>query len=1305
MFEYAKKHNHTFMVAYDYRVAEGVPIKKKFASYPSCGDFLLKTFEKTNGKYFYEIIAEGRPCKLFLDVEWYGPRDTEGRVIRHLVDELISFVKVRRCAAQQPHHFAEAARHCDSEQFFVASPEVLPAHFRTIIQLIRTVTQDKHGLDLEVRVLTGSRMTEKGFKNSYHVVGTNLGFASSCSTGPLHAFVHDFANAHKDDPLFFSNQKSIIDMSVYSRNRQLRTPFSCKLGDTNETALQPLIQWWGTDIADAFVTHKAADLPIIIQNEDVRSTAAAANATKQGARRDGGNLSQPLATVPVLATKVQQLQALLDAAGSEGCQVTSHAIPTACRGVQKISCKNLGTRVCLVSEGEKHVNNNAWLKVDESGRVHYGCHGAGCKIKGPKYIGTLDEMLPGSDVSSAYTVEVNSSMVAMEVDGDAAPSPSASDESFDECASACLSHASSSSSRSNAEFECAMYTAVIRELALMGPVDTPEEASAIVSLAVKAAGGQNSGHAFDSLVSAATEWLYRSFDVRSEAFAVARKAAKFSQDVSVEACTVSLAQLWRTRRAMPGWIKLRRDAEKPANGHVREMTSDKFERSVCPFSTQVRSMVLFARLCWPNNKDRILELVRHSFKSCGLKCENAFESLWSVQSDPTTSAEFVDCILEELYIMEQPFLRNVLPRIMTPLIDCNSSGFGDLQVARYELSQDELTFWLDTEDHTKSTIAYRLSFCTGDITSPNGNGIIHNMYGMRAFFEQDGNINLMAELLAERGMARKMRFDEDDMQWRIYDEAHGVWRHPQTRYQPEGIVSACIHELLEPLKELEFFFGRELVWERRTVEFSETREGEAVQEAVVPDDSCSQASFSVGSKRSRSTASYLSRMYKSRLSLALKRYGQNPRDQTEILKMLQHKVIFSFSTKQKPYLLCCANGLVDLRTGEFIGKPSPDDFITQMCPIKYEAAADTTSALELFADYFPIEEFPDQSELITFVQQYVGYCLTMETNLQLCLFLYGNGSNGKSIWLQMLNDVFGKELCHSIPVESLNKARGQNNDSLHDARHARLVTLSETDGPALLNEAVFRTLVCGETITNKAIYQKETNFKPHMKLLFMANDRPQFAQKKSTFCTSRRIAYLRFRKIFVDTTRLQDRMEAEALKKAGGKECLIQTKDPAYYSKCVAGKETSFLKFFINGARDYYANNMYIKVPDTMFNVEAEEAFDMQTALEAFVTERLYLSTGSVLFVADLYDLFRANSIGLGAGIKFESYNVIKFGTDLASTIEQRKAKCSAWAGADIYKKQVKHATKRGMAWMNLACRSEQQLLPENRFAAPKPMD
>ncbi len=48
--------------------------------------------------------------------------------------------------------------------------------------------QGKHGMDLDIMVLEGSRLKSPGvFKNSYHVVATNVAVASN--TGPLRALV------------------------------------------------------------------------------------------------------------------------------------------------------------------------------------------------------------------------------------------------------------------------------------------------------------------------------------------------------------------------------------------------------------------------------------------------------------------------------------------------------------------------------------------------------------------------------------------------------------------------------------------------------------------------------------------------------------------------------------------------------------------------------------------------------------------------------------------------------------------------------------------------------------------------------------------------------------------------------------------------------------------------------------------------------------------------------------------------------------------------------------------------------------
>ena len=106
MYEQAELQGHKFMVASDYLV--GKDVKKMFASYPSSGDFIQQTFLKTEDKNFYEVIREGKPCKLFLDIEWIGQDDSERTVIRHLVDKLNAYTKVKREA--NLHNIADSSK-------------------------------------------------------------------------------------------------------------------------------------------------------------------------------------------------------------------------------------------------------------------------------------------------------------------------------------------------------------------------------------------------------------------------------------------------------------------------------------------------------------------------------------------------------------------------------------------------------------------------------------------------------------------------------------------------------------------------------------------------------------------------------------------------------------------------------------------------------------------------------------------------------------------------------------------------------------------------------------------------------------------------------------------------------------------------------------------------------------------------------------------------------------------------------------------------------------------------------------------
>jgi len=407
--------------------------------------------------------------------------------------------------------------------------------------------------------------------------------------------------------------------------------------------------------------------------------------------------------------------------------------------------------------------------------------------------------------------------------------------------------------------------------------------------------------------------------------------------------------------------------------------------------------------------------------------------------------------------------------------------------------------------------------------------------------------------------------------------------------------------------------------------------------------------------------------------------------QADVLKMLRKHVLLDFSNKQQEgHIVCCANGIVDLRQGELLGTPTPDRFITQVCPIEYDPVADLKPAIDFFEQLFPLEEYPDRAELVRFMQQYIGYGLTLETNLQFCLYVYGRGSNCKSVLMTALIELLGGTLCRTIPIESLSKPRGTNNDSLKGAKDSRLVLISESNGRARIDVGTYNAVVCGEETTTKGMYEKEITFVPVMKLMFFLNDLPEWktSDGRLPFHIGRRNAYLRLRKMYLDPGRESDRGMIEELRSAG-KEHLIGQKDESYYEDRVQGHLKSFLRFFVLGAVAYYAAGKKIPIPQSMQLQARAEAFYAAEAVEEFVSDRLRPKSGERHLVKELYDKFLSVSPDADGDI----YSLASFGRDLARAIKKRQSQPSSHGPGEwgeVTSETLRKDGARGSGWKNL---------------------
>lgn len=194
-----------------------------------------------------------------------------------------------------------------------------------------------------------------------------------------------------------------------------------------------------------------------------------------------------------------------------------------------------------------------------------------------------------------------------------------------------------------------------------------------------------------------------------------------------------------------------------------------------------------------------------------------------------------------------------------------------------------------------------------------------------------------------------------------------------------------------------------------------------------------------------------------------------------------------------PLLLGVTNGVIDLTTGD-LREGQPADRITKQAACAFDPAATCPRWLS-FLD----EVFEGDAELIEFVRLAVGYSLTGLNREQVFFFLYGSGSNGKSVFTGALRELwggYGKDTPFS--TFELN-ARSSIPSDLAALAGARFITASETSERARMNEARIKAFTGESLVTARQLYKEEFSFVPEGKLWLSGNHRPEITDDSDAF--------------------------------------------------------------------------------------------------------------------------------------------------------------------------------------------------------------
>jgi len=195
------------------------------------------------------------------------------------------------------------------------------------------------------------------------------------------------------------------------------------------------------------------------------------------------------------------------------------------------------------------------------------------------------------------------------------------------------------------------------------------------------------------------------------------------------------------------------------------------------------------------------------------------------------------------------------------------------------------------------------------------------------------------------------------------------------------------------------------------------------------------------------------------------------------------------SRREEPaYLVPLANGVLNLKTLE-LQPYNPDLMFFNKLPIKYDPSADCPHIKKFLREIVATEED------VQILLEVIGFCLYREYFIAKALMLVGDGSNGKSTFLNLVKAFLGKENVSSRSLQELE----ENRFAKADLHHKLANIYADLPDKALFRTGTFKMLTGRDLITAERKFQHSFTFENYAKLLFSANKVPEAFDDSDAF--------------------------------------------------------------------------------------------------------------------------------------------------------------------------------------------------------------
>lgn len=272
------------------------------------------------------------------------------------------------------------------------------------------------------------------------------------------------------------------------------------------------------------------------------------------------------------------------------------------------------------------------------------------------------------------------------------------------------------------------------------------------------------------------------------------------------------------------------------------------------------------------------------------------------------------------------------------------------------------------------------------------------------------------------------------------------------------------------------------------------------------------------------------------------------------------------------HLFNADNATIDLKTGQ-ARLPERGDYLTKHTKIRYAEGA-TCPMWETFL----LQIMNGDLDLVNYLQRVIGYSLTGSTKEHAIWILYGTGANGKSTFLNVIDQLMG-DYAGRTSARTFQREKFDNTEyEIARLQGRRFISCSEMGEGKAINEEFIKMATGEEKVTGRAPYGRvAVEYPPEFKLMLAVNHKPEV--RGQDYGIWRRLHLIPFEVTFSKDK--QDRLLLDKLRQ----------------------EMSGILNWAIRGAKDWYEGGLNTPAKVLLSTKEYQEESDI---LGEFLSENVY---------------------------------------------------------------------------------------------------